>query len=183
MLFRSQKQAISVENLYNHVSGKTLPVASEWLAKSFDTLRSWMTASRLGSAVISSLSDEATLYLTAHVNNLPAMRVLANELAALNPANPMERRMALRAGLAMDTYIASLNRFGQEGLGASFSSKLASTVLRASGLNALTDARRRAFGVTMMSSLGQITRDFDNLARLDAGDNRILLSKGITDAD
>jgi len=178
-----QKQAVGLENLYNMTAGKTLPVASEWLAKSFDTLRSWLTASRLGSAVISSLSDEATLYLTAHVNNLPEMRIFANELAALNPANQMEKRLALRAGLAMNTMISSLNRFGQEGLGASFSSKLASTVLRASGLNALTDARRRAFGVTMMSSLGQITRDFDGLARLDPADHRILLSKGISETD
>lgn len=178
-----QKQAIGLENLYNLTAGKTLPVASEWLAKSFDTLRSWLTASRLGSAVISSLSDEATLYLTAHVNNLPEMRVFANELAAMNPANKMEERMALRAGLAMNTFISSLNRFGQEGLGTSFSSKLAATVLRASGLNAMTDARRRAFGVTMMSSLGQITREFDSLAKLDKGDHRILLSKGITEAD
>lgn len=178
-----QKQAVGLENLYNMTAGKTLPVASEWMAKSFDTLRSWLTASRLGSAVISSLADEATMYVTAHVNNLPEMRIFANELAALNPANRMEERLALRAGLAMNTMISSLNRFGQEGLGASFSSKLASTVLRASGLNALTDARRRAFGVTMMSSLGQITRDVDNLARLDAGDHRILLSKGITETD
>ena len=178
-----QKQVVGLENLYNLTAGKTLPVASEWLAKSFDTLRSWLTASRLGSAVISSLSDEATLYLTAHVNNLPEMRLFANELAALNPANQMEKRLALRAGLAMNTMIASLNRFGQEGLGASFSSKLATTVLRASGLNALTDARRRAFGVTMMSSLGQITREVDGLAKLDPADHRILLSKGITETE
>lgn len=178
-----QKQAIGLENLYNMTAGKTLPVASEWLAKSFDTLRSWLVASRLGSAVISSLSDEATLYITAHVNNLPEMRIFANELAAFNPANKMEERMALRAGLAMHTFISSLNRFGQESLGTSFSSKLASTVLRASGLNAMMEARRRAFGVTMMSSLGQITREFDSLAKLDKHDHRILLSKGITDAD
>jgi hypothetical protein len=178
-----QKEAINTENLYNQVSGKTLPVASQALANSFDTLRSWMTASRLGSAVITSFSDEATLYLTAHVNNLPAMKVMANELAALNPANPMELRMAQRAGLSLNTMIASLNRFGQENLGASFSSKLAGAVLRASGLNAITEARRRAFGVTMMGSIGQITRDFKRLADIDPGDNRILLSKGITEGD
>lgn len=178
-----QKQVVSLENLYNLTSGKTLPVASENLAKTFDTLRHWLTASRLGSAVISSLSDEATLYITAHVNNLPELKVFANELAAMNPANQMEKRMALRAGLAMNTLISSLNRFGQEGLGASFSSKLASTVLRASGLNAITEARKRAFGVTMMSSLGQLTKDFDSLGKLDKADHRILLSKGITEAE
>lgn len=178
-----QKAAISTENLYNYVAGKTLPVASEALANTFDTLRSWMTASRLGSAVITSFSDEATLYLTAHVNKLPQMKLFANELAALNPKNQMEMRMAQRAGLALNTMISSLNRFGQDGLGASFSNKLASAVLRASGLNAITEARRRAFGVTMMGSIGQLTHDYGTLAKLEADDFRILASKGITETD
>lgn len=175
--------AISSENLYNVVSGKRQPVASQWLSRSFDTLRAWLTASRLGSAVISSLSDDATLYLTAHVNNLPESRVFANELAAMNPANRMEERLALRAGLAMNTLISSLNRFGEQGLGAAFSQKLAATVLRASGLNAITEARRRAFGVTMMSSLGSVVREHATLKDLDAADHRILLAKGITDTN
>lgn len=177
------ERAIRTENLYNVVAGKSQPVASEWLANSFDTLRNWLVASRLGSAVITSFSDDATLHLTGHMNNLPAMRLIANELAALNPANRMEERMALRAGLAMNTLISSLNRFGQRELGAAFSKKLAGTVIRASGLNAITEARRRAFGVTMMSSLGSVAKEHANLAALDASDHRILLSKGITETD
>ena len=175
--------AVRSENLYNIVAGKSAPVASEHMAKSFDTLRNWLTAARLGGAVISSLSDEATLYLTAHVNNLPALRVFRNELATLNPANRVEKRMALRAGLAMNTFISSLNRFGQEGLGRHWSSRMSGAVLRASGLNAITEARKRAFGVTMMSSLGAIVRDRAGLSTLDAADARMLRSKGITDAD
>lgn len=178
-----RKQTINVENLYNEVSGKTIPVASQRLADTFDTLRNWLVTSRLGSAIISAFSDEATMHLTARLNNLPAMKMLANELSALNPANRMEERLALRAGLAMNTLISSLNRFGNEGLGAAWSSKLANLTMRASGLNALTDARRRAFGVTYMHALGQLTKDVDSLARLDKHDHRILLSKGITDTD
>ncbi|KAK6697360.1 hypothetical protein SNK04_014112 [Fusarium graminearum] len=134
---RLEKRALTSENLYNQVAGRTQPVASRWLAETFDTLRSWMTASRLGSAVITSFSDDATMYLSAHVNNLPAMRLFSNELAALNPANKMEKRMALRAGLAMNTLLSSLNRFGNDSLTSSFSNKLAGVTLRASGLNAL----------------------------------------------
>jgi hypothetical protein len=171
------------DSLYNQVSGKTLPIASEWLARSFDTLRNWLIASRLGSAVVTAFSDDATLHLTGKMNNLPEMRLLANELAALNPANRLEERMALRAGLAMNTMLASLNRFGQEGLGSGFSKRLASTVLRASGLNAMTEARRRAFGVTMMGSIGSVVRSTAKLADLDVHDHRLLLSKGITDTD
>lgn len=177
------ERAIKSENLYNAVSGKTIPVASQWLADSFDTLRSWLVASRLGSAVITSLSDDATLYLTGKLNNLPEMRLIANELAALNPANRVEERMAQRAGLGLRTLVSSLNRFGQDGLGAKFSRQLASTVMRASGLNAMTEARRRAFGVTMMGSIGAIAKDHANLSKLDPMDNRVLLSKGVTETD
>jgi len=177
------ERAIRSQNLYNEVAGKTLPVASRHLAETFDTLRNWMVASRLGSAVITSFSDDATLYLTGHLNNLPQMKLVANELAALNPANRIEERMALRAGLAMNTLISSLNRFGQQGLGAAFSRRLANTVLRASGLNAMTEARKRAFGVTMLSSLGSVTKEHARLGDLDAADHRILLSKGLTETD
>lgn len=183
VLGKINQRMIGLQNLYDLVSGKHLPVANEHLAKGFDTLRNWLVSSRLGGAVITSLSDEGTMYLIANVNKLPKMRLFSNELKALDIRNPMEKRMALRAGLAMNTYIASINRFGQEGLGASFSSKMAQTVLRASGLNALTEARRRAFGVTMMSSLGQLTKDFESLGKVDPGDYRILHSKGITDTD
>lgn len=177
------QRAIDTENLYNEVAGKRLPIASKRLANTFDTLRSWLIASRLGSAIITSFSDEATLQLTARVNQLPAMRIFANELGAMNPANRTELAMARRAGLALNTLISSLNRFGQDGLGASFSNKLANTVMRVSGLNAITEARRRAFGVTMMSSLGSVTKEHANLAALDANDFRILKAKGVTPND
>jgi len=192
-LGKHQKQSINSENLYNAVSGRTLPVASQALADAFDTLRSWMVASRLGSAVITSFSDDATMYVSAHVNNLPTLRLFANEVAALNPANPMEKRMALRAGLAMNTLLSSLNRFGSDyfsgtgqgllGKASHFSSKLAGATMRASGLNAITEARKRAYGVTFMHAIGAVTRDHATLSAIDAADHRILLSKGITDTD
>jgi hypothetical protein len=182
-LGNARKAAVRSENLYNVVSGKRLPVASEWLAKSFDTLRSWLVASRLGSAVISSFSDDATLHLTAHILDLPEMQLIKNELAALNPTNKIEERMANRAGLALDTMVATLNRFGQDELGTSFASKLGSTVLRASGLFAMTEARRRAFGVTAMHAIGSVVREHDSLAALDSADKRLLKARGITEAD
>lgn len=177
------ERVVKSDNLYNIVAGKSLPVASEALAKSFDTLRNWLVASRLGSSVITSFSDDATLHLTAKLNNLPAMQTLANELAALNPANRMEERLANRAGLGLRTMVSSLNRFGQGPMRAGFSKNLAGAVLRASGLNALTEARRRGFGVTMMSSIGSVTKRYASLKNIDPGDHRVLLSKGVTETD
>jgi vacuolar-type H+-ATPase subunit E/Vma4 len=180
---KTQQQARSLQSLYEYTTGKTQPIVNENLAQTFDTLRNWLVSSRLGSAVITSLTDEATLHLTAQVNNLPEVQLIRNELAALNIANKTEENLAHRAGLGLDTMLSHLNRWGSDNLGPTFSSKMANTVMRASGMEALDGARRRAFGVTMMSSLGEVVGKYDSLGKLDADDNRILLSKGITETD
>lgn len=176
------EQAMKTTRLFNQVAGQVLPVANEGMARGFDTLRSWLVASRLGSAVITSITDEATMALMGHVNNLPEMQILRNELTALNPANKTDRRLLARMGLAGEVMASNLGRFGQEGLGASFASKMATATIRASGLSAMTAARKAAFGATMMDSIGHLvkTKAFD---KLDALDNRVLLSKGVTETD
>jgi hypothetical protein len=180
---RYEEQAVKLTNLWNVVQGEQMPVANEKLARGFEATRNWLVASRLGSAVLSSIADAGTIVNTARVNKLPIMQVFRNELAAMNLANKEELRQARRAGLALDTAIGDLNRWGTDTLTTTVPAKLAHATLRASGLNAITDVRRRAFGVTMMDSIGYLTRNVDSLARLDADDNRILLSKGITEAD
>ncbi len=178
-----QEQGRKLSSLFDFVGGQTTPIVNERMAQFFDGLRNWLVASRLGSAVITSLTDEATLHLTAKVNNLPELQLIRNELAALNVANRTEENLANRAGLGLDVMINQLNRWGQDNLGPTFTSKMASTVMRVSGMEALDSARRRAFGVTMMSALGEMVGKYKGLAELDANDNRVLLSKGITETD
>ncbi len=178
-----EEQAKRLRAMYEFVTGKTTPIVNQHLAQTFDTLRNWLVASRLGSAVITALTDEMSLRLAAKVNDLPEMQLIRNELAALNPLNKTEENLALRAGLGLDVMLNHLNRWGQDSLGPTFSSKMASTVMRVSGMEALDGARRRAFGVTMMSALGEMVGKYPTLADLDPVDNRMLLSKGITDAD
>jgi hypothetical protein len=180
---KMQQQARRLSGLYDFTTGKTQPIVNEHLAQTFDTLRNWLVSSRLGSAVITALTDEATLHLTARVNNLPEMQLIQNELAALNVTNKTEEHLAHRAGLGIDTMLNHLNRWGQDNLGATFSSKMANTVMRASGLEALDGARRRAFGVTYMSALGEMVGKYAGLKDIDPTDNKILLSKGITELD
>lgn len=176
----AEKQALRIDAEYELATGKTLPIASPGVAAFFDGLRNLQVASKLGSAVITAITDEGTMRVAAHVNNLPEIQLIRNELAALNPADPVERRMALRAGLAMNTLAQSINRFGNEVLTSGWTSKIAGATLRASGMNAMTDARRRAFGVTMMGAIGATTRTARTLDDLDPYDARILLSKGVT---
>ena len=178
-----QEQAVKLTNLWKFSAGHSQPVAREWLARTGDAMRNFLVSTRLGGAVISSIADEGTIAITAKVNDMSYMKVFANELRAMNLTNGEELRQARRAGLAMDTMIGDLNRWGQDNLGSTVTSKLAHATMKASGMNAITDVRRRAFGVTMMDSIGHLTRNVDSLAKLDEHDNRILLSKGVTDED
>jgi hypothetical protein len=192
------KAAGRVQGLYNELAGKQMPVASLRMAAFFDAMRSHLVSSKLGSAFITSFSDEATIAATAQANNLSYLDVFHRELATLNPANPMEKRMAMRAGLALNVVLQDLNRFASDQMefnyigdgamdravaGYSRASKQAAhTVMKLSGLPLITEARKRAFGTVMMDSLGSLTREFDSFSKLDPKDAAMLKAKGVDES-
>lgn len=186
------KQVRRLENLYTEVAGTREPPASARLANAFDTYRATNVAGKLGSAVITGLSDQGTIAITSKLNGMPVMKVFANEVRMLNPADASHRRIAMRAGLGVDQLIGSLSRWGTEGLGidgevagraAKYSQTAATKILQLSGMNAIDGGNRRAFGAVMMDVTGDLTRRFDSLAALEAGDRKIMQSRGITDQD
>ncbi|MCJ4970034.1 hypothetical protein ACLHST_06605 [Klebsiella pneumoniae] len=180
---RIKRLANSTENLYNFIAGKTQPIANPHIARWSDNIRNWMVASRLGSALLASFSDLGTMYMSAKVANIPMNRLFMNQLEAMNPANRMELARARRAGLAMESLLGSVNRWAMDNMGPSVSRWAATAVMRASGLTAWTDAHKRAYGVTMMGSLGEVVSRAPDLQSLDDSDFRILKSKGITEQD
>ncbi|AHF74475.1 hypothetical protein SOPEG_2966 [Candidatus Sodalis pierantonius str. SOPE] len=180
---RIKKLKNKTEDLYNFIVGKTQPVANPYIARRADHVRNWLVASRLGSALISSLSDNGTMYLTAKVNNLPMAQLLRNQLAAMNPANKDEIRLARGAGLAMETLLGSVNRWATDNMGPSPSRWVVNAVMRASGLSAWSDAHKRAYGVTMMGGIGNLVRKHADIAKIADEDARILKSKGISSQD
>lgn len=188
----------SLERLYNEVSGAQSTTGSQALAEGFDTYRSLNVAARLGSSVITAITDVGTQALTAIYNGIPVNRVFMNELRSLVPSKAPDRRQALRAGLGIQQFLGSVNRWGVDGLArdsqvsgrlARYSQGAAAGVMKLSGMNALTRAGQQAFGSVFMDSLGSLTRTTDGLAALagrggaDARMARRLQSYGITDAD
>lgn len=174
------KRVYAVAHLYDFVAGNAVPPPNRRLANAAAAVRAWLTASKLGSAAVTSISDEGTLYLTSKVNNLPLVQVFLNEVRALNPADRAEKRLAQRAGLLVHTMSDEMDRWGTETLGQQIPDKIASAVMRASGLSAITEARRRAFSITMMDAIGEVTRHIDDVSKLDPGDWQLLRDKGIT---
>ncbi|EMW4661736.1 hypothetical protein AAE385_002952 [Salmonella enterica] len=178
-----KRMANSTENLYNFISGKTQPIANPHIAQWSDNIRNWLVASRLGSALLASFSDLGTMYLSAKVTNLPMNQLFRNQLEAMDPTNRTELARARRAGLAMESLLGSVNRWAMDNMGPSKARWAATAVMRASCLTAWSDAHKRAYGVTMMGSLGEVVSRSPDLRSLDGGDFRILKSKGITEQD
>lgn len=192
------KHIARLQTIYDEVSGSKKPVASAALAKGFDTYRALNVAARLGSSVITSISDVGTSALTAIHNGIPVIQMFKNELRALNPASATDRRQALRAGLGVQQFIGAVNRWGLDGLAqdaqvsgriARYAQGAAAGVLKLSGLNALTGGGQQAFASVLMDSLGDVTRqvpDLNALSQARGGDGRLgrrLRDAGITDTD
>lgn len=170
-----------VDNVFAHLTGEAARVEWQSLARFAQNVRSLQVAAKLGGAVLSSVTDFATTLVTSHFNNIPALRHVRNMITAFNPTSADDVRLAQRAGLGLDTLIGEINRWTDETLGGGWTGKTASAVIRASGLQAMTEANRRAFSVTMMSALGDLARK--PWATLEAADVARLESYGFNAGD
>lgn len=170
-----------LNRLFDHLAGNIVLPKNRTLADSLGAFRSLQSAAKLGGAVISSISDLATLHATALHNGLNPLKV------ALNSANiwsPKSRKYARRLGLLTDAVIGYSERYAMDNLtGKGIAQKTASLVINASGLNFVTDARRLGFSLTMMDALGAMSRRAKSLAALSAQDRAVLERKGVAQSD
>jgi hypothetical protein len=115
-----------------------------------------LTASTLGKAFLSSISDIGFQAITARYNNIPAYKVLKRQLSLMNPANEADRVFATKIGLlsGVTNRVAAANRFGDV-TGVDWTAKVAEGVMRASLLEPWTDMGRKAFGMEFSSVLAE----------------------------
>lgn len=158
----------STERLWTYLQGETsVPVIADgWLEKpsyyAIKTVagaRDMLTAALLGSSPISAISDINTQIMTRKLNGLPQTKVLWSYLKQLNPASAADRRLAIRLGLGMrdaSHSLLGLARYYGDTHGPQLTSVIADDVLRLSGLNKLTEAGQRAFGLDFLGTLGDL---------------------------
>ncbi|KEZ00158.1 hypothetical protein AI27_11150 [Sphingomonas sp. BHC-A] len=155
---------VSIDRVFNEITGVNNIPVNRRIALVGSTIRNWQSSTKLGGAVISSLSDAATQALTRHYNGLSATSTLTDMLKAMNPFDPADREFARRASIIGDEFTGKViaggrahmdELFGGQLAGASLfdrglekanemSRRLADGVLTASGLNAWTVAGREA---------------------------------------
>jgi hypothetical protein len=154
----SAAQANRLEAQYEVVSGvANLPV-NEGVAYFMREVRGFLTAAKLGSALLSAPTDFATLRQTAAWNDIPASKVFARYLSLFNPANSADRAAAARAGVLVEAWAqaaATAHRHQVDVLSSGPFTRAADVILRASWMTPHTTAGRMAFQVEFLARLAQ----------------------------
>lgn len=175
-------RAVKLDSLYDYATGKTKPTANATLSNTADALANLNVAGKLGGSMLASLfGDKPMMEAVAHLNNLPALQRWGTELALLNPANTADRRLLQQQGLMLDEVRSGMQRF-YEGLGATGTTgKFANAVMRVTGMQAINDIRKGAFGASLFSALGEQIKAGVEFAKLAETDMRVLKNYGITE--
>lgn len=158
--------------LYDYLAGNNQGMRTN-LGQTLAFFRSWATFKSLGFTVWSSLVDPVVMQHVARARGLDAGKLWINDVAMFAGSG---RRWAKRAGLITDTVVNAADRVNLDVLGApELGAQAASFTLRATGLNWVTEARRGAYGLTMMDSIGHLVRYNESLAAIkDEGDSALL---------
>jgi hypothetical protein len=155
----AKAQSKAVQRLWDEYTGALTQPESRNLALAFSAYRAVATASKLGSASLTAVGDLGTSMAMRRFNGLPQAGLIRDYLKQLNPASNEDRRLAARLGFVAETWtsiVAGQHRYLAEEMTGEVSRRVAEGVLRASGMNAWTDAGRAVNG---LSWLTQITNE------------------------
>lgn len=141
-------------------------------ADALESTRNVLTSVTLGGAFISALSDSGFVAMTAKMNGIAPLKVIRQQMALMRPDNEADRIFGTRLGLTAENAArqTAANRYADT-YGTGKAAKLAEGVMRASGLEAWTNAARKAFGMEFSALLA------DNFQKSFAG-----LETGLQDA-
>jgi hypothetical protein len=172
-----------IDRLWDEITGASQRPESRGLALGFSALRSWQTSAKLGSAMLSAVTDMAFQFSTRRYNGLSQASMIRDYAKLFRPGAREDQKLAVRLGLIAEEWSqrsSAQGRYLNEELTGEVSRRLAEGVLRVSGLSRWTQAGRWAFGMEFMGHItDQAGKAFD---QLDAPFRRSLERSGI-DAD
>ncbi len=151
---RAVESAGAIGRAYDLLSGRLGGAESDLIAGIFGGTRNLLTASKLGSALISAIpADSVSVAWAAKANGVPVVKLLGSVMKQLNPASEADWAFAMRMGIVshavMDSAIGS-KRFADEIVGQGVTGRMASFVIRAQGLGAWTQALKTSFQMELM---------------------------------
>lgn len=160
------------------LSGASGQAQSARIAQVGTHVRNIETFSKLQRAVLSSVTDLGTYFVTTGFNKLSYWDAFKNLGAAVTPDT---RAFLNTHGMIAESMISDLSRWTGENIAQSWSGRLANATMRLSLMNAWTDTMRRAFSLTMMEGMGRLrSTDWSSLTEYDRWR---MEQKGLTEAD
>lgn len=187
------KSLYRADNMWDVMRGSYNAPVSSRMANGFATARSALTAAALGSAMVSALTDVASLATRRKFVGMPAAALVKDMLhmfsirradGSLQWFGQEQRREAVRAGLMLDNALHAMHSQARYvgGLQArNMAGYLADRVLAMQGLSAWTQAAKHSFGMAMQAEFSdRVGLTYDALP--DALRNT-LQRHGITPAD
>lgn len=150
-----------IRQLWDTYTGAANVVVNQKFADLMSGTRAWLTAAHLGSAILSAVVDPVVQSYNHLWNGLPATGFLGDMLKSLNPLDAADREFAAQAGAGLDDalgHITALLRYTGEATVHGKVQWLAAATLRLSGLNAWTEAGKRAHAKHWAGHLASIKR-------------------------
>ena len=167
------------QSYWDMVSGTAGAAQSARIASIGQNLRAVQTMGKLGSAVISSITDIGTFVTTTGYNRLPYWDAVMN--IGKSAASKDARDFMAAHGLIAESMSNDLNRWAGDNLAQTLGGRLANSTMKLSLMNAWTDTLRRAFSLTMMQGLGRLSKT--EWGKLTEWDRAHLVRKGIDESD
>lgn len=167
------------QSYWDTLNGTAASPVSAQLAQVGQHARNIQVFGKLGGAVISSITDLGTYFVTTGYNQLPYWRAVANIGKTARSAEA--RDFLTTHGIIAESMASDLNRWSGDFIRNNWSGRIANATMRLSLMNAWTDTLRRGFSLTMMQGMARLSRSkWSALSEFD----RIHLERaGITEAD
>lgn len=166
------------QSYWDLISGKTGMAENGNLAKIAQDVRNIQVFGKLAGAVLSSITDVGTFFVTTGFNKLSYWEGIKNVGKQFDGET---RDFLTMHGIIADSMVSNLNRWSGDNIKNNWSGRLANSTMKLSLMNAWTDTLRRAFSMTMMSGLAKMSKTEWNA--LSEWDRSHLGRKGITQAD
>lgn len=182
LLARVTRAGKTAKAMLAHQDGSANRAHHVGWARFFGGTRSTLSSVQLGSAVVSSVTDAATIQAAASTVGLSTRNIMSRSVELM--ASQATRDTAARMGYVAETLAdtgASMARYFGRNFGTGLPERMSSFTLRATGLSAVTDFRKIAFQMEFAGHLA----DQGNLAwgQIDVRARTMLERRGITAQD
>lgn len=166
------------QSYWDIISGKTGMAENGNIAQIAQDARNIQVFGKLAGAVLSSITDVGTYFVTTGFNKLSYWESLKNIGKQFDGDT---RDFLTMHGIIADSMVSNLNRWSGDNIKNNWSGRLANSTMKLSLMNAWTDTLRRAFSMTMMNGLARLSKT--DWPALSEWDRSHLTRKGINESD